>query len=424
MKKLLILLVLLMLFLILTNLQAQQWQSLNMICKSDLSSVCYPGQNKAYILGKDGTLLSTSDRGLSWREQNLPTSAGLHSIYFLNEMSGYVVGDLGKIFKTDLYGLIWNDVSVQSKFFLKDIIFRGTEIGIIAGALKLPIDEINYFLPAILCTYDGGMNWQEVIFDGDGRLNSVAITQDLLVVAVGEKGRIVASNDGGKNWREIESEITANLNEVKVCPDGQILIVGDEGKILIFNRDNWTLKEISTNSFYNIKSICFKGSGKLVVAADKHVFNERAAVILQSDNMGADWLEIYNSEENNFNCIAFCNPQYAFAVGDKGNVVLYNESSLVKEPRKPSTKEFIVFQNYPNPFNPTTTIGYVLQENSNARLTLLNSLGEEIALLVNEEQDKGYHKVEFDGSKLSSAVYFYKLVAKDFVSVKKMMLVK
>ena len=53
-------------------------------------------------------------------------------------------------------------------------------------------------------------------------------------------------------------------------------------------------------------------------------------------------------------------------------------------------------QNYPNPFNPTTTIGYVLQEKSNAKLTLLNSLGEEIAVLVNEEQDKGYHKVEFD----------------------------
>ena len=52
-------------------------------------------------------------------------------------------------------------------------------------------------------------------------------------------------------------------------------------------------------------------------------------------------------------------------------------------------------QNYPNPFNPTTTIGYVLQEKSNAKLTLLNSLGEEIAVLVNEEQDKGYHKVEF-----------------------------
>ena len=90
-------------------------------------------------------------------------------------------------------------------------------------------------------------------------------------------------------------------------------------------------------------------------------------------------------------------------------------------------KELISFslaQNYPNPFNPTTTIGYVLQEKSNTKLTVFNSLGEEVAVLVNEEQDKGYHKIEFDGSKLSSGVYLFKIVANSFVSTKKMMLVK
>jgi predicted GH43/DUF377 family glycosyl hydrolase len=81
-------------------------------------------------------------------------------------------------------------------------------------------------------------------------------------------------------------------------------------------------------------------------------------------------------------------------------------------------------QNYPNPFNPTTTIGYVLQEKSNAKLTLLNSLGEEIAVLVNEEQDKGYHKVEYNASTLVSGVYFYQLRAGSFIETKKMMLLR
>ena len=93
---------------------------------------------------------------------------------------------------------------------------------------------------------------------------------------------------------------------------------------------------------------------------------------------------------------------------------------------------FTLEQNYPNPFNPTTTIGYVLQGKSNAKLTLLNTIGEEIAILVNEEQDKGYHKVEFDGSGLTSGVYFYKLQVIDpesssgqgFVETKKMILMK
>ena len=96
--------------------------------------------------------------------------------------------------------------------------------------------------------------------------------------------------------------------------------------------------------------------------------------------------------------------------------------------------KFTLEQNYPNPFNPTTTIGYVLQERSNAKLILLTALGEEIAVLVNEEQDKGYHKVEFsakggsaaggDALNLSSGVYLYKLQAGSFVATKKFVLIK
>jgi len=86
--------------------------------------------------------------------------------------------------------------------------------------------------------------------------------------------------------------------------------------------------------------------------------------------------------------------------------------------------KFALDQNYPNPFNPSTTIGYVLQKRSNTKLTLLNALGEEIAILLNEEQDKGYHKVEFDGSKLTSGVYFYKLQGGNFVETKKMILLR
>jgi hypothetical protein len=86
--------------------------------------------------------------------------------------------------------------------------------------------------------------------------------------------------------------------------------------------------------------------------------------------------------------------------------------------------KFTLEQNYPNPFNPTTTIGYVIQEKSSAKLTLLNTIGEEIAVLVNEEQDKGYHKVELNASTLASGIYFYQLSAGDFVEMKKMVLIK
>jgi photosystem II stability/assembly factor-like uncharacterized protein len=85
---------------------------------------------------------------------------------------------------------------------------------------------------------------------------------------------------------------------------------------------------------------------------------------------------------------------------------------------------FTLEQNYPNPFNPTTTIGYVLQEKSSTKLILMNAIGEEIAVLVNEEQDKGYHSAVLNGKNLSSGIYFYKLQAGNFVETKKMILLK
>jgi hypothetical protein len=89
-----------------------------------------------------------------------------------------------------------------------------------------------------------------------------------------------------------------------------------------------------------------------------------------------------------------------------------------------SFDNFTLEQNYPNPFNPTTTIGYVLQEKRNIKLTIMNAIGEEVAILVNEEQDKGFHKAELDGKNLSSGIYFYKLQAGNYVETKKMTLMK
>ena len=86
--------------------------------------------------------------------------------------------------------------------------------------------------------------------------------------------------------------------------------------------------------------------------------------------------------------------------------------------------KFTLEQNYPNPFNPTTTIGYVLQEKNNAKLTLLNALGEEIAVLVNEAQTPGEYEVIFDASTLTSGVYFYRVKVGNFSDTKKLLLMK
>jgi hypothetical protein len=90
--------------------------------------------------------------------------------------------------------------------------------------------------------------------------------------------------------------------------------------------------------------------------------------------------------------------------------------------------EFFLEQNFPNPFNPSTAIKFSLPVDSRVKINIYNSLGEEIAKLVNKEMTAGSHQVNFSAENLTSGIYFYSLqvVGKfnSFSSVKKMILIK
>jgi len=88
------------------------------------------------------------------------------------------------------------------------------------------------------------------------------------------------------------------------------------------------------------------------------------------------------------------------------------------------SKSFQLAQNYPNPFNPTTTISYSLGESGNTQLIVYNVTGQEIKTLVNKNQPAGNYTLQFDASELSSGIYFYKLMAGNYIKIKKMILTK
>jgi hypothetical protein len=86
--------------------------------------------------------------------------------------------------------------------------------------------------------------------------------------------------------------------------------------------------------------------------------------------------------------------------------------------------EYSLSQNYPNPFNPVTQINYQLPKSGNVRLSVFNSLGQEVDVLVDESQNAGNHIINWNASSFPSGVYVYKLESGSFVSNKKMVLIK
>ena len=86
--------------------------------------------------------------------------------------------------------------------------------------------------------------------------------------------------------------------------------------------------------------------------------------------------------------------------------------------------QFELSQNYPNPFNPSTTINFSIPQSSNVTLKIFNTLGQEVATLVNENMESGVHTINFDASALNSGIYFYRLDAGQYSEVRKMTLIK
>ncbi len=91
--------------------------------------------------------------------------------------------------------------------------------------------------------------------------------------------------------------------------------------------------------------------------------------------------------------------------------------------------EFVLSQNYPNPFNPSTTIAFTLKKTSYVKLTVYNSPGQNVKILVNEKVAAGTHTVQWDatnsaGLKVVSGIYYYKLEADDYSKTRRMLLLR
>jgi hypothetical protein len=86
--------------------------------------------------------------------------------------------------------------------------------------------------------------------------------------------------------------------------------------------------------------------------------------------------------------------------------------------------QYSLGQNYPNPFNPITQINYSIKEAGLVQLKVYDILGKEIATLVNTNKETGNYSVDFNATQLLSGVYFYKMQSGNYITSRKMLLIK
>jgi hypothetical protein len=156
---------------------------------------------------------------------------------------------------------------------------------------------------------------------------------------------------------------------------------------------------------------------------------ERASVVKQ--NSQSSWQKIgfisghgNSNSPNNYSFIdnkpLSGKSQYRLKQIDKDGAFQYSKTIEIGS----VILKYDLAQNYPNPFNPSTLIAYSIPKSSMVILKIYNVLGKQITTLVNENQQAGNYKVNFDARGLSNGVYFYKIQAGNFVEIKKMLLLK
>jgi photosystem II stability/assembly factor-like uncharacterized protein len=443
-------LVLFLAILVLTSSINAQWRLIPSPTKTNFNSAVQLTDTKAFIVGDNGNMLATNNRGDTWNRIDIDVKVKINSIKFLSDLfTGFIVGDNGVILKTESRWKDFDFRSVATNYFNMDVSFINKLDGIVVGYKYLYKEGKPSSYATILVTHNGGLTWSDNSPNLTGKFNSAIFFDKDNAIAVGNEGLVAITNDCGENWN-VRHITKQNLNTVRVCKiTGLKIIVGDSGSLFISkDEEKYRWIDYSISSVYNLNSICQKSDGGYVIAGEKIYYlsqdsNQvvppeiilkqnytntgkriiKRSVILESRELNGFWKEVFTTFTGPFNSVNFCNSNSAIAVGEKGIVAIY-KAAFTEDTNWVAPPEKIETQNYPNPFNPSTIISFKLPEQTNVELKVYDVLGNEVATLVNELKPAGNYEAEWNASNLPSGVYIYKLRAGTYTQMKKMLLLK
>ncbi len=246
-----------------------------------LFAVSFPTENDGWACGRFGTIMHTSDGGLTWNRQASGSTFTLSGICFADPKNGWAVGNAGTILHTGDGGETWEKQESPVNTFHMDVIFFDSQNGLIVS------ERTN-----ILATKDGGKSWEVQYSDEDYILKAVSFCDVSHGWAVGEAGYTYRTTDGGQTWEkqaglydmdeygDIVSEPT--LFDVVTVDPQTAWVVGIQGvvKKTADGGQTWEQVDIGIGQ-PNLYTVARLGTGGLVIAGK--------GLCVVSENGGKAW---------------------------------------------------------------------------------------------------------------------------------------
>jgi hypothetical protein len=354
------------------------------------------------VAGSTSGIIWTSLRDTIWHHavatyQNFWCITRFDSIMIASGIDGlYYSKDQGREWNT---GSTFPNIWVNSCIRLGDTVFLGTQ------------------RTGILRSLDKGKTWG-VCSSADTAVNCLA-NEGSILYAGNNSESIFRSTNGGTLW-ELVSPISGRswLTVRSLFVHRHTVLAGVMGLGVCRSTDSAATWGIANNGLTHLVIMGFAES------SDTLFVGTQVGGVGVSIDDGQSWQYI-GLKEQSINSIYVW--QGFLYVGtwegvwrrSLADIVLTNIPRTSSNPLKLSLD-----QNYPNPFNPSTVIRYALPSRSHVTLTVFNTLGQQVATLISDMQEAGYHDVRFDCTGLASGVYLYRLRAGGYVASKRLVLVR
>ena len=342
-----------------------------------VSDIFFINQYTGWYCASDGYTYKTQNGGQNWFQQLVSWYGTPRSIFFTDINHGWCVGNEILCYTTN-GGATWVSTGNYDQRSFTDVYFNDDNIGWlveniyngypVASDIKFTSDHgqtmvhqyntpYNFFIYDI-CFIEQRIGWAAVSTNG-------------------EDGFLVHTTNGGGKFPS-PPQLIFPVNNQQVNPDSVNFIWSPTSANII----NYSIN-ISTDSIF---TNCID-----TLVADTNL-------ILTNLEPGKNYY--WRSKARN-------------SIGWSGysNIAVFNTGTTEVTENQINENRFSLSQNYPNPFNPTTNIEYRIPYREHVTLKIYDILGNEVAILVNEEKPAGSYSVEFNGNKLSSGIYFYQLKA-------------
>ncbi len=202
----------------------------------------------------------------------------------------------------------------------------------------------------------------------------------------------------------------------------------DASEMTHFNMDIWTPDPTAAPAVFKVKLVDFGADGAFGGDDDvEHelVFNDASVPALAT----GEWVSIdvplssftgLTTKAHLAQIVISGNPNTVYV----DNVYLYTTGTAIREISGSVPSKYALDQNYPNPFNPSTKIRFSLPEANQVTIKVHNLLGQEVATLMDAFTNAGSYEVTFNGAQLPTGTYLYSITAGNYVSIRKMVLIK